>query len=411
MHYNSFDFLKVFNFERVGGSEKELEAANLLLEEMKRRGGEDVHLEEFEVDYPDVKEASLSTSNGNSYVVRGKGMSGSTPQEGITKKFKYIENGEDVNLVDIEDKIVLITGPIRKELYEKLATKNVAGIITFSGSLYDRDDDSDHLVVNTRSIHYDIKKIPSVTLIARDAQKLVLESPEEVTLKIIEDENHSLSHNVVATLKGDSEEIVAFTAHYDSVEFSSGSYDNGTGTITVLEMLSYFKEHEHKMTLKFILCGSEEKGLLGSKAYVEKHKDELEKYRLNINIDMTAVVLGFNIACVSANTDLVNYIDYLGKIKGYPIKVNQGVYSSDSTPFADYKVPALSFARISPRGGEEIHSRKDVIDFLDSKNYYVTCAFIEEFASSLVNATLFPVERKIPDNIVEEINKYYQRSK
>ncbi len=343
MHYNSFDFLKVFNFERVGGSEKELEAANLLLEEMKRRGGEDVHLEEFEVDYPDVKEASLSTSNGNSYVVRGKGMSGSTPQEGITKKFKYIENGEDVNLVDIEDKIVLITGPIRKELYEKLATKNVAGIITFSG--------------------------------------------------------------------GESEEIVAFTAHYDSVEFSSGSYDNGTGTITVLEMLSYFKEHEHKMTLKFILCGSEEKGLLGSKAYVEKHKDELEKYRLNINIDMTAVVLGFNIACVSANTDLVNYIDYLGKIKGYPIKVNQGVYSSDSTPFADYKVPSLSFARISPRGGEEIHSRKDVIDFLDSKNYYVTCAFIEEFASSLVNATLFPVERKIPDNIVEEINKYYQRSK
>ena len=411
MHYNSFDFLKVFNFERVGGSEKELEAANLLLEEMKRRGGEDVHLEEFEVDYPDVKEASLSTSNGNSYVVRGKGMSGSTPQKGITKKFKYIENGEDVNLVDIEDKIVLITGPIRKELYEKLAAKNVAGIITFSGSLYDRDDDSDHLVVNTRSLHYDIKKIPSVTLIARDAQKLVLESPEEVTLKIIEDENHSLSHNVVATLKGESEEIVAFTAHYDSVEFSSGSYDNGTGTITVLEMLSYFKEHEHKMTLKFILCGSEEKGLLGSKAYVEKHKDELEKYRLNINIDMTAVVLGFNIACVSANTDLVNYIDYLGKIKGYPIKVNQRVYSSDSTPFADYKVPSLSFARISPRGGEEIHSRKDVIDFLDSKNYYVTCTFIEEFASSLVNATLFPVERKIPDNIVEEINKYYQRSK
>ena len=41
MHYNSFDFLKVFNFERVGGSEKELEAANLLLEEMKRRGGEE----------------------------------------------------------------------------------------------------------------------------------------------------------------------------------------------------------------------------------------------------------------------------------------------------------------------------------------------------------------------------------
>ena len=54
-------------------------------------------------------------------------------------------------------------------------------------------------------------------------------------------------------------------------------------------------------------------GLLGSKAYVEKHKEELEKYELNINLDMTAVVLGYDIARCTTEMGLVNYINYLGK--------------------------------------------------------------------------------------------------
>ena len=43
-----------------------------------------------------------------------------------------------------------------------------------------------------------------------------------------------------------------------------------------MQLLAYFKEHAPLRTLKFIWCGSEEMGLLGSIAYCKEHKEELK---------------------------------------------------------------------------------------------------------------------------------------
>ena len=150
-------------------------------------------------------------------------------------------------------------------------------------------------------------------------------------------------------------------------------------------------------------------GLLGAKAYCEAHADDLKNHKLCINVDMTGVVLGRDIACCTSKESLVSYINYMGKEVGFNISAKQGVYSSDSTPFADKGVPSLSFARLAPRGGAEIHSRKDVIDFLDSENYYKTCEFINMFADRMVNSKVFPVEQIIPDNMKNEIEIYFGR--
>ena len=124
---------------------------------------------------------------------------------------------------------------------------------------------------------------------------------------------------------------------------------------------------------------------------------------------MIGVTIGFDIACCTSNNSLVNYINYLGCEKGFAIKARQGVYSSDSTPFADNGVPALSFARIAPQGGAVIHSRKDVIDYLEEDNYYKSCDFIAEFAERMSSAVVFPVEGDIPGNMKEEIEYYFGR--
>ena len=60
-------------------------------------------------------------------------------------------------------------------------------------------------------------------------------------------------------------------------------------------------------------------------------------------------------------------------------------------------------------GGAEIHSRKDVLNFLDEENYYKTCKFIEVFAQRVVNAVQVPVKRIIPDNMKEELDFYNLR--
>lgn len=407
--YNSFNFLKKLSFERIGGSSKEKEAARLIEQEINKLGLE-AKIETFEVDFPIIKKATLVTSNNKEYKVTGYGMSGNTSSLGLTKQFKYIQEGFDVDIEDIEDKIVLIHQRFTVKLYEKLVKKNVAGIIVFSGSIYDEEDKTDLGINTLREINYSKGKIPAVTLRAIDAHNLILENPKEITLTLVEEENKATSQNVITEIKGEKEdEIIVFTAHYDSVVYSSGAYDNGTGTIALLELINYYINNKPKRTLKFIFCGSEEKGLLGSKAYTNDHIEELEQYKLCINIDMLAVVLGVDIACCTSEQCVVNYLDFLAKEVGFALKPYQGVYSSDSTPFADKGIPAISFARLAPQGGMVIHNRKDVIDYLDEKNYLNTMEFIKQFTYKMINSYTFPIPKSIPDNMKLELDYYLFR--
>lgn len=86
-------------------------------------------------------------------------------------------------------------------------------------------------------------------------------------------------------------QIVVLTAHYDSVEFSKGVYDNGSGTVCLYELAAYFANHQPKNNLVFAWCGCEERGPLGSKAYCEAHKEEVKDYSLCINVDMIGSIM------------------------------------------------------------------------------------------------------------------------
>lgn len=409
-NFGSFEFLKKIAFERIAGSEEEHKVANMIITECHKYQVE-AHLEEFEIDRYVIHQAALEAMDG-AYEVTGIGMSGQTSPEGIVGEFLAIESDDHLSSYpSLEGKIVFLPSRVLVKTYKLLCEKKASGFICASGSLYDDKATSDLEQMAIRERHYVHGKVPGVAIRRIDAQKLLLSNPKEVKLTLIQDEIKKMSHNVVATISGTTlkDEIICFTAHYDSVPFSTGAYDNGTGTTTILEVLAYFSKHQPKRTLKFVWCGSEEIGLMGSKAYTEQHKEELKQYKLNINVDMTGVVIGSDIACCTSEASLPNYINYLGKEVGFPIQAKQGVYSSDSTPFADHSVPAISFARVCGKGGAEIHSRRDVLDFLDSKNYYATCEFIISFASRMIDSIFFPVSPIIPANMIEELDIYLGR--
>lgn len=90
-------------------------------------------------------------------------------------------------------------------------------------------------------------------------------------------------HNVVADIPGSElpDEFVIVGAHFDSWDGpgSVGANDNGTGSSAVLEAarLLVASGVRPKRTIRFILFAAEEQGLIGSRAYVEKHKDEWSK--------------------------------------------------------------------------------------------------------------------------------------
>ena len=68
---------------------------------------------------------------------------------------------------------------------------------------------------------------------------------------------------------GTKEEWIVLTAHYDTTSLSHGAYDNMSGCAGLLGIMEYMKDKERNYGLRFVFCGSEERGLLGSKAYVE----------------------------------------------------------------------------------------------------------------------------------------------
>ena len=54
-----------------------------------------------------------------------------------------------------------------------------------------------------------------------------------------------------------------------------GAYDNMSGCAGLLGIMEQMKGKELNYGLRFVFCGSEERGLLGSKAYVRDHEAAL----------------------------------------------------------------------------------------------------------------------------------------
>ena len=407
-----YKLLEKISFNRVAGSIEETKAREILKDEIKKIGLR-TYEEEFPIDYSEIKVAKLEVLSPykKEYEVTGIKMTGCTSIEGIEAPLIYIENADETNLIDIEGKIVLLNGRVYNKIYKKIIEKKPAGFIALSGSIYDKKDDSDLGLMSIREADYSLGKIPGVCLRELDGQELVELGAEKVKLTLIQEESKIMSHNLITEIEGTTkkDEIIAFTAHYDSVPFSSGAYDNASGSVGIMELLHHFHENRPARTLRFIWCGAEELGLLGSKAYCMKHEEELNKFLFVLNIDMIGVTLGKEIACCTSETSLPSYINYLGKEIGVAISAKQGVYSSDSTPFADKGIPSVSFARISPSGGAEIHSRKDIISPLSPKAFDSSLKTITTFADRIVNSVCFPIERIIPNNMKEELDYYLLR--
>lgn len=88
-------------------------------------------------------------------------------------------------------------------------------------------------------------------------------------------------YNTVADLRGSEkpDEMVIIGAHLDSWDLGTGSTDNGTGSMAVLEAARALAKLnlKPKRTIRFVLFSGEEEGLYGSAEYVKAHQSELEK--------------------------------------------------------------------------------------------------------------------------------------
>jgi hypothetical protein len=108
------------------------------------------------------------------------------------------------------------------------------------------------------------------------------------------------AYNVVGEIRGSEKpnEVVILGGHLDSWDLGTGATDNATGSSICLEMLRALQATrlKPKRTLRVVLWSGEEEGLLGSRAYVEAHRAELDAIQAVLVHDMgTGMVRGFDL--------------------------------------------------------------------------------------------------------------------
>ena len=390
-------------YVRTGGSPEELRAAGYLRDKVAQMGLT-ARIVPFEVPMARM-EAAAFLADGQAVPCKGYLCAGSADLEA---PFYYLRGTDPYSLSQCRGKIVMIDGYLGYWMYQDILENGGLGIVTYDGDANypDRDIDQREL----RAFVHKGNRIPCVNINAKDAIELIRRGVSTARITIHQEEYTGNSHNVILDLPGETEDTIVFTAHYDSTSLSQGAYDNMSGSVGLLAMAEYFAAHPHRASLRFLWCGSEERGLLGSKAYCAD-EEALKKIVLNINLDMVGCIMGRFIACVTAEEKLCGYISYLGDELGFGIQVEQDVYSSDSTPFADKGIPAVSFARIAPRNTATIHNSYDTLAVMKGEQMVEDIGFLLTFAERMANARRCPVAREMPDNMKEKLDIYLCRKR
>jgi carboxypeptidase Q len=150
-----------------------------------------------------------------------------------------------------------------------------------------------HRFPHTGQMNYaeQVRKVPIAALSAPDAdqvQRALLLGEVEVKLSLeVESMGPRLSGNVIGEIPGKTDEIVVIGGHLDSWDLGTGAVDDGAGigiTLGAAKMILDLNRKPQR-TIRVVMFGSEEVGLVGAKAYAEGHKDELYRHVIGAESD------------------------------------------------------------------------------------------------------------------------------
>ena len=270
------EFVKELSFVRVGGSAEEKKAAELVMEEInqavKEAGREDIQREYMPFKIPSAKVGKCSV-------------------QAAGRKIPCVPLLRSGN-IDRECELVYLDEAYEEDVYKRLAEHKASAFLVMQGRYYHSEQEAS---LFPRRLGEHLSRngvIPGFAITAADALWLIQEEVEKVHLTLNQEDVELESGNVSAVIEGTDlkEESIILTAHYDSVPVGAGSWDNATGTAALLAIFRHFAANQPRRTLRFLWCGSEELGLLGSKAYVEQQEELLDKTGEKMNLSLVEML-------------------------------------------------------------------------------------------------------------------------
>jgi carboxypeptidase Q len=173
--------------------------------------------------------------------------------------------------------------------------------------------------------------------------------------------------NTVAEIRGSElpGQVVILGAHLDSWDLGTGVTDNGAGSMVVLEAARTLARSglKPRRTIRFILFGGEEQGLIGARAYAAAHASQADSVQAVLVIDNgTGRIVG---QALQGRADL----EYAWRALLAPVahlgaaNVRDAMKTgTDHLAFALYGIPSFNFDQ-DPRGYFHTHhSESDTFD-------------------------------------------------
>lgn len=171
-------------------------------------------------------------------------------------------------------------------------------------------------------------------------------------------------YNTVAEIRGTEkpDEVVLLGAHLDSWDIGTGGTDNGTGAIAVLEAARILKASgvKPRRTIRFVLFGAEEEGLLGSQAYTSAHEKELDKVQAVLVLDNgTGSVTGMALQSREELRDMWKSMLQPATALGSFVVRSGNKTGTDHLAFIPFGVPSFNYDQATRGYNHTHHSQVD----------------------------------------------------
>ncbi|CAG5071644.1 hypothetical protein DYBT9623_03635 [Dyadobacter sp. CECT 9623] len=401
---------------RLTGSANGEKAEEYAFKLLKSYGFTDVKYQPFEVEAWMRDTVTLSIAPGSSDNFRDVpvvSLAHSPEESNLQGEIVDVGNGLEEDFEQVKDKIkgkvalaninlVGVTGKKNLHRSEKtaLAIKyGATGVIMVNGA------PGQILLTGTASVTGAIISIPAVCISNESGFEVRKWLKEEGPL-LAHIDMHNTSkairaRNVIATLKGKSDEKVIIGGHLDSWDLATGAIDNGIGSFAVLDIARTFKALKVKpeKTIQFVLFMGEEQGLLGSKHFVGELKKSggIEKVSYMMNLDMTNDPRGINAFGRNEMNDFfANVGNAIHQVDGnYKNEIiNRAGLHSDHQPFMLEGVPIAGLSgHLNPEVLQCYHADCDDFSLVNKEQLETTVRIAAMYLYALSNTDKISVKK------------------
>jgi Zn-dependent M28 family amino/carboxypeptidase len=245
-------------------------------------------------------------------------------------------------------------------------------------------------------MHGRMDPIPEVLLAREDglriARLLAKGKPVKMSISVPNKIGPPITtQNVIAELKGSElpNEQVIIGAHLDSWDLGTGALDNGCNAALVIDALRAIKAAgvKPRRTIRFILFGGEEQGLLGSWAYVKAHQNEMDNIVGEVVID--SGIGGFTGFSTGGRKDLDEPLKpLLAPFAEYNATeiTNDAELGTDNFDFMLEGVPTVTPNQVESNYLKNYHASSDTYDKVDFDQLRKNEAILTELIVELANA-------------------------